>query len=77
MAPPIGRDAEIGYAFAVAGLATLRPRPTIGKLGLTDGDIEPVLAYYATKLERSVDIAARGIDNNRQFASTELFQYPL
>lgn len=73
----IRRHAEIGNALAEAGPAALRSRPTIGKLGLADRDVEPVLPYDATKLKCGVDIAARGIDNDRQFAGAELFQHSL
>ncbi len=66
--------AEISGALAVIGPAVRHPGPTTGKLGLTDGDIELVLADYPAKLERRVDIAARGIDDDRQFATAELLQ---
>ncbi|MHB9398788.1 hypothetical protein ACYG9Z_00880 [Mesorhizobium sp. RSR380A] len=70
----IRRPAEIGGTFAVTKTTTIRPGPTVGKLGLAYGDIELVLADYPAKFERCIDVAAKGIDDDGQFAAAKLLQ---
>ncbi|WP_352830420.1 hypothetical protein [Mesorhizobium sp. M0159] len=66
--------AEITGALAVVFLAVLHIWQTADEAGFTDGDIELVLADQAAKCQRSFDIAAGGIDDDRQLSAAKRFQ---